>query len=255
MNRTDNSGNWETYIAMDENDIPGSTTIRMELLEISPVKNYPIVVETGLRYNSDENDGFPNSHDLEMLHELSSKLENLFMSNGEHLFVGSFMSNGDRLEYYYLTEISDIENQLHSFYKKNYPNQEYEINVVKDSKWTYYRDFLYPNDETLAYMYDEKLIKRIEDSGDNTSQLRKINHWLFFKSERKMNKCKTILTKEGFTLESEIVNKKDNLPYELKISKHGPIIIDSIFNTTCFLKEATEKYKGRYDGWETSIVK
>jgi len=255
MNRTDNSGNWETYISMYENNIPASTTVRMELLEIAPIKRYPIVVETGLTYIPGENDGFPDIQTLEMLHELSSKLENLFRRNGEHLFVGSFMSNGDRFEYYYLTEISDIENQLHSFYKKNYPNQEYEINVVKDVKWTYYKDFLYPNDETLAYISDEKLIKRIEDSGDNTSQSRKINHWLFFKSERKMNKCKTILTKEGFTLESETVNKKNNLPYELKISKQGPIIIDSIFNTTCFLRETTEKYKGRYDGWETSIVK
>jgi len=123
MNRTDNSGNWETYISMYENNIPASTTVRMELLEIAPIKRYTIVVETGLTYIPGENDGFPDIQTLEMLHELSSKLENLFRRNGEHLFVGSFMSNGDRFEYYYLTEISDIENQLHSFYKKNYPNQ------------------------------------------------------------------------------------------------------------------------------------
>jgi hypothetical protein len=111
-----------------------------------------------------------------MLHKLSSKLENLFISNGEHLFVGSFMSNGDRLEYYYLTEISDIENQLHSFYKKTTLTKNMKSMSLKILNGHNYRDFIYPNDENLAYMSDEKFIKCIEDSGDNTSQLRKINH-------------------------------------------------------------------------------
>jgi len=165
------------------------------------------------------------------------------------------MSDGSRLEYYYISEVGAIENKLQQLYTETYPNKEHDINIVKDKKWSYYKDFLYPNEETLAYMTDEKLVTQIHSSGDNTAKSRKINHWLHFKSERKMNKCKAILVKEGFTFESQTINRETKLPYELQVSNNGSIVMNSIHDTTRLLNEISRDFKGKYEGWETSFVK
>ena len=51
--------NWQTYMASYEGGKPGSTTVRMDLIDSAPISGYNYVLVTGITYESEREDGFP----------------------------------------------------------------------------------------------------------------------------------------------------------------------------------------------------
>lgn len=170
---------WDNYIAAYENNKPGSTTVRMDLIEGAPIDEYPMVLITGISYESSRADGFPEKDStFDLLHQVGGDLVNFLSERCEFIHVGSFMYDLERLEYFAIKEEGKIKSDLEEFYKVKYPKKKYYINVKKDSLWSYYRDFLYPNEETQHYMSIEKILMNLREAGDDLSEARRTDHWI-----------------------------------------------------------------------------
>ena len=247
------SESWESYIATYDENKPGSTTVRMDLLDRTPIPNFNYVLVTGLTYESEREDGFPQGDTFELLHKVGDELIEILKTNGDNLLVGSFMYNFQRLEYFYLKSDNDIEKQLEEFYKSKYPNNKYYINLKEDKNWSYYRDFLYPNDDTLNYISDQKVVDQLIKSGDNLEKERRIDHWIYFSNKKNMELFKTEVTKSNFKIEFSGINDQTDLPFEIRIWRVDKVDIESIHPITNNLRKLAIKYNGDYDGWETSV--
>jgi len=116
---------YNTYIAVYEDGFPGSTIFREDLIEIAPVSGYEFVLVTGLKYKPSREDGFPENASLNLLQEAGDKLADALNKQVKNIFAGSFTSNGERLEYFYIKTPEDIKNFVDNFYKENYPKEEY----------------------------------------------------------------------------------------------------------------------------------
>ena len=207
----------------------------------------------GLRWESEREDGFPQGDTFELLHKVGDELIEILKTNGDNLLVGSFMYNFQRLEYFYLKSDNDIEKQLEEFYKSKYPNNKYYINLKEDKNWSYYRDFLYPNDDTLNYISDQKVVDQLIKSGDNLEKERRIDHWIYFSNKKNMELFKTEVTKSNFKIEFSGINDQTDLPFEIRIWRVDKVDIESIHPITNNLRKLAIKYNGDYDGWETSV--
>ena len=64
-------------------------------------------------------------------------------SESKEIYVGSFMHNYQRLEYFYLKDTIGLRNVLENFYGTKYPNFKNYINLRVDADWKGYREFLY----------------------------------------------------------------------------------------------------------------
>ncbi|MPQ48275.1 DUF695 domain-containing protein [Marinifilum sp. N1E240] len=246
---------WDTYIASYEDGKPGSTTLRMDLINTSPIKNFDFVLVTGLTYETSNENGFPEGETFSILHKVGDELIEIISQETEFIFVGSFMYNKERLEYFYIKDTKNLIFKIEEFYKNKYPKYEFYLNIKEDKEWKYYKEFLYPNEETRNYMADQSILQNLEEAGDKLTKARRVDHWIYFSNEIEMNKCKEQLVKLKFNIQSSGINKETNLPFELQIWRIDKVDINSIYPITSNLRKEIKKYNGEYDGWETSVEK
>ncbi|PIA78902.1 hypothetical protein BFR04_05110 [Gaetbulibacter sp. 4G1] len=248
--------NWQVYMAAYDDNKPGSTTVRMDLIDLAPLADYNFVLVTGITYESERDDGFPSEDStFKLLHKIGDELEVLLKKGGESVLVGSFMYDFERLEYFYLKSDDGIKEKIETFYKINYPSKKYYLNIKEDKKWEYYTEFLYPNEATRNYMSDQSIVEAIQRGGDNLTKSRRVDHWSYFKSKSDIEKFKKEILENNFKIEISNENEDYDLPYGLQFYREDKVDIDSIYPITSFLREISKKYNGKYDGWETFIVK
>ena len=251
----DSSENWDTYIASYEDGIPGTTTLRMDLINVAPIENLKYVLVTGITYETNREDGFPEEASYSFLHKFGDEILELLKKETETILVGSFMHNKERLEYFYIKEPKDIKEKIENYFQTNFPDKKFYLNIKEDVKWEYYKNFLYPNEEILNFMADQSVIKNLLKAGDDLTKKRRVDHWLYFDSEADRDKCKEKLLSNKFKIESVNFNKEVSPSYELQIWRIDFVDLNSFYPLRTELTKIAEEFNGEYDGWETSIVK
>ncbi|MCD2259126.1 DUF695 domain-containing protein [Psychroserpens luteolus] len=246
---------WESYIASYEENKPGSTTVRMDIFNQTPIPEYQYVLVTGIKYESKREDGFPEDETFKLLHKLGDELVELMNKNSENIFVGSFMFEYERLEYFYIKTDNGIENKLKEFYNSNYPNHEHYINLKKDTNWSYYREFLYPSQEIMEYLGDQRVVETLIEAGDNLIKARRVDHWAYFNDESKMESFKKEIKKLNFKIQNSTKTDDDSTPFMVHFYRVDKVDLDTIYSITSSLRELAISYDGDYDGWETSVEK
>lgn len=247
--------NWETYIASYEGNKPGSTTVRMDIINQTPIPEYNYVLVTGITFDSKREDGFPEGKTFEILHKLEDELEEVLNQYGKNILVGSFTYNFQRLGYFYLKSPKGIENKIKEFYKSNYPDYKNYINIKEDPKWKYYSDFLYPSDEIREYIGDQSVIRNLQNAGDDLSKARRIDHWCYFQNNSNMESFKIAIKKMGFQIQYAGLTEDKPTSIVIQFWRIDKVDINSIYPITSSLRKKALEYQGDYDGWETSVEK
>jgi len=250
-----NAEHWESYIASYENNQPGSTTVRMDIFDQTPMLKYKYVLVTGIKYTSERKDGFPENETFKLLHKVGDELIDLINKNSKTIFVGSFMYDFERLEYFYIKADNGIEDKLKEFYNSNYPDYDYYINLKEDNNWSYYREFLYPSTEIIEYLGDQRVVQNLIDAGDNLSKARRVDHWVYFSDKSKMEAFRKELKKLNFKIQSATKIEHDSTPFMIQFYRTDKVDLDSIYAITSSLRELAISLGGEYDGWETSVEK
>ena len=241
------SEEWNSYMETYEDGKLSKTIVRMDLITDVPVSNLPYVLVTGVKYLTSKENGFPNRKTLPTLDKMSEDLITLITNELNAIHVGSYMYNKEKLEYFYVDYNEGLEEKLDNFYINNYAMYEYHINVKKDQEWEYYKDFLYPNEDTLNYSTNDEII-----TDDSSKKGKRVDHWLYFKSQEDMNACKKKLETKHFSVYSVLTQKESSLPFELHVYRKDDVDVNAFFSITSELEKLAEKYNGKYEGWETS---
>ena len=241
------------YLAHYDNNKPGTVTLRMDLINKSPLIDYPFILITGITFKSNREDGFPEKKSMNDIYKISDELVKLINEQSSNIHVGTFMYNYERLEYFYLHSIGEIKTVLQTFYKSKYPNYKTYINIKNDADWDAYRTFLYPNEMTLNAMGDERVIRNLMKHKDQLHKIRPVEHWFYSKSKSKLELFKAETIDLGFEIIS--LKKTENDNYCLIISKNSAATFEVINKVTTQLKVLAQKNGCDYDGWETIVVK
>jgi uncharacterized protein (TIGR01619 family) len=245
---------WDNYMASYENK-PGSVVVRMDLVSSAPLKEYKYVLVTGTTYESKDSEGLPDNITLLFVQKIGNELQQILMNKYENIYVGSLTYNFERLEYFYVKDTIGLRQTLNKFYESKYLKIKKYVNLKIDSDWKYYKEFLYPNENILNYMADNKVVMSLVENGDKLNKSRKVDHFSYFKSQREAQEFRIEIEKEGYNI--EIVGKNDigDYPYKVLFWKNQFVDLEHINQVTTNLKEIAKKYNGEYDGWETVVVK
>lgn len=244
---------WESYMATYDNGKPGTVTVRMDLIEISPIKDFPFVLVSGVDYAMGDSSGLPDKMVLETLYEHSDALIQFVTTEFKAIYVGSFMHNGRRVEYFYLSSDKGVETSVTNFWDARKVVNPY-IKTAEDKSWEYYKKFLYPNEDTQNYMGDEKVVFNLREAGDKLTEPRRVDHWAYFKSEQDMKRFRNEVVKLGYKVEKTQQNKKAN-DFIVQFWNNAKVDLETIHPVTSALRKLAAKHNGEYDGWETFVVK
>lgn len=245
---------WDVYMAAYEKGA-GSTVLNMAYKAIAPIKEYPFLLITGVIINDCGLDGLPTKAAFDQFYQISDKVKNTIDLNYKYKLVGTFTYQCERVDYYYLADTAKLRDRLNLTYENNFPELTRKIKLQKDSTWEAYISFLYPNEETLEYMSNQKVILNLIDAGDKLTKSRQVDHWLYFRNSADRDRFIGYIVKEKYKIESKKFNNNSKLSYQLQISREDLVNLESITKITLELRKKAEEYRGEYDGWETFIIK
>lgn len=138
---------WDTYVAMF-GDKYGSVLVDMARISSAPDKSLPYLVVTGPRAHKCDKRGIPDKEEIDMLEAILDATGSFLTGATPKALVGTFTSNCERLNYYYVKDTTAVRNAIARMYNRNYKDYSYKISIRPDAEWSTYRTFLYPTDET-----------------------------------------------------------------------------------------------------------
>lgn len=244
---------WDTYMAKF-GDKPGSVLVDMGCKELAPDSKYPFLVITGPKAQDCNKQKLPSSEEIGKMEEILDGTTNFITGVTAKVLVGTFTYNCERLNYYYVKDTAGVRYAIMRLYNRNYPNYEYAINMKADREWSVYRTFLYPNDETLSWMENDKIITKMLQGGDSLTKPRDINFELYFKTDTGRLSFAGFAKGKGYKTDTTQISQSANVSYELVVTKHGYVKMDAINEMTQDIKTELKKYNSIYVGWNAPLA-
>lgn len=248
------SGNWETY-AMETDKRPVSVVVDLAFGSSPASKEKNNVIIISINLFTENNKGMPSIAEAKKLDTVENNLVQVLGDRLSAIYAGRYTQNGKRDYYFYTSDTLKYRQ-----YALNalgwYAFGRSTMLAKADLKLDNYFTVLYPSQREMQRIYNRRMLDRLAGAGDQSTAPRKIDHFLFFKTEQERKRFVRVVQDNGFTVESggEEKGVKDR-PYSLQVSKVDKTDRVAIDKVSLYLWELSLKYSARYDGWETFVVK
>ena len=124
------------------------------------------------------------------------------------------------------------------------------------NEWKLYTEFMYPNPRQYQCIMNQRVVQNLETNGDTLIKERKVDHWIYFKTQEDKQHFLNEIKDDGFQVTNEDYNvDSTDRPYSLQIARVDYVDIESVNDYTLNLWELAEECNGEYDGWETLILR
>jgi hypothetical protein len=138
----------------------------------------------------------------------------------------------------------------------DFSQYQYSFGAKPDKNCEGYLDFLYPNPQQFQTILNRRVVDQLEKGGDKLTKARKVDHWIYFKTEADRASFLQKVTKDGFGASTSSFDKKfAAFPYKLVITRVDKVDWQSVNEYVIPLWRLASENNGDYDGWETEIVK
>ncbi len=245
---------WNTYQAKQEKGV-SSTNVRMDLIDNAPVNGFDFLFYVKIDYRVTKESDFPIGNKLKKLYQVKDDIFDTIYGTSSFYYVGSFMYDGSRFEYYYVKDVSGLEEKIDKLFARKYSREKYKVFVREDISWELYKDFLYPNDEIKNFMSNRDTLIQLRNAGDVAEHARKIEHYAKFPTKEDRSSFIAEIKQLSFTIEYEKTISDASFPFEVKFYREDTTTMERISKITQTLMEFSKKYYGEYDGWETFVWK
>lgn len=243
--------NWDTYAATFSGR-PGSILVNLSLIEHAPDSRYPFLLVTGPHSRKCKANGLPANEEIPELEEVLDATSKFLDGVTANVLAGTFTTNCQRLNYYYIRDTQSVRNALARMYAQNYGDFKYAVKLKQDAEWVSYRTFLYPDDKMKQWMAASKTISEMMHRGDSLVRPRDINFTFYFKTDTGRQQFAAFAKANSFKADT-FSYANVAYPYGITFSKYGYVKADIIALMENELKGELEKYQARYDGWAAPL--
>ncbi|WP_046759027.1 DUF695 domain-containing protein [Kordia jejudonensis] len=245
---------WNTYQAKQEKGV-SSTNVRMDLIDNAPVNGFDFLFYIKIEYRVTKESDFPIGNKLKKLYTIKNAIFDTINGTSSFYYVGSFMYDGNRFEYYYVKDVAGLEAKIDRLFAEKYKRETYKVYVREDISWELYKDFLYPNDEIKNFMSNRDTLIQLRNAGDVAEHARKIEHYATFPTEEDRKLFIAKIKELAYTVDYEKTIGDTSLSYEVKFYREDKTSMERISKITQKLMEICYDHYGKYDGWETFVWK
>jgi len=234
-------------------DKPGSVLVNLALMSNAPDKKYPYLVITGPRAQNCNKQGIPAKDDIAELEDILDATTNFITGVTARVLTGTFTHNCDRLNYYYVKDTAGIRSALGRMYSRSYGAYNYTIKIKHDPDWITYRTFLYPDSATFRWMNYSKTVAGLIEQGDSLTKQRDINFEVYFRTDTDREAFADFAKSKGYNANKLLTSQSTVAPFEIIISKKGPVKMEVILACEDELAAIIKKRRGYYNGWTAPL--
>lgn len=251
------SKGWGFYISYFEADKPAAILVDLDAHQRLTAFSSHFL--TFVRFKLDHPNEFGQQEQEEepLLEEFEESLD-VVCPPIAHLicYCGRITFNGYRSFFFY-TETPEATGQLRHALSHIKTAYDLEISTSEDPHFAFYHDVLHPDEDEMHSISNQRVLQALVENGDSLTQPRNIDHWIYFTNEESREAFASRVTSLGFTIQDATENSDESGAETLCliISKVGMVDLHSINEAVLELFYLAQECNGKYDGWETVVVK
>ncbi|WP_299986884.1 DUF695 domain-containing protein [uncultured Pontibacter sp.] len=246
---------WEVYFC-DINDRPACVSVDLAFENLAPIPEQHRAFELVVALQQPDADGFPaDEAEWEQLEAIEEALVEAFQNSLQAAFVGKLLHDGKRSFYFYSGQEA-LPEVIATNVMQQFPNYTFAANNLLDSDWGLYLDFLFPEPADMQSIRNSRILRMMEEQGDEHHIPRSVSHFVSFATEEDRTAFKSESEGAGYTLVQEGENQNESdVPFSIIIAKVQGVTEEEIHTTTLGLWQLAEAFNGVYGGWQAQVVK
>ncbi len=243
---------WDFYFCLVE-DRPASVFLDLSLRDSSQIDGVQELVWVRVGLRQPRTDGLSSKEEMPALCEIEDALSAAAEdTKTETLYAGRNTSDGSR-DFYFYSSNRDIESAFAEALAAH-PQYSYEIGGRTDPDWQVYFRFLYPGPREFQTIQNSRVVRQLEEHGDQLDEPREVQHWIYFELPESRKTFLSRLARTGFEVADEHDEGPDDRPYVLNLIKMHAVDLETVNDEVMRLYDLTVQCEGEYDGWETAVV-
>ncbi len=242
---------WETYLKKADSSLM-EVTVNMDLHFERP--NYKNLLIVTTKTNDCHKNGFPKEKGLIDFYTFSDSLAFKIQKLTKNKLAGIITYKCRGLDIYYVKDTTNLRTNLNKVIQRNFPDKKNYVVIIPDKKWTYFNKMLKPTDLSNDFFVNHEYLVQLAQSGDALETPRKINHWFYFNDIKKRGKFIEKVKILSYSIDSVSYNKEKRYPYQAVLSRKDSVYPKSISAITKILRQLSQRYYGKYDGWEMEAI-
>lgn len=245
---------WDFYFS-NVDDIIGSFYVDLGLIKVAPLIEKPNLVWVSVNMNNPREDGLSSNEEFDTLSSIEDRLQEFILSKHNATYAGRLTTDGRRDFYFYMGDTTLYDKTI-SESMIAFPKYTFDFGIKEDKQWEQYLNFIYPNPRQFQSIQNRRVVDNLEKNGDPLTKARRVDHWIYFKTESdRTNFVKTIEPLKFEIVSGDEKTSFGDFPYKLHISRIDKVDLDSVDDYVLDLWEFANECNGDYDGWETSVEK
>jgi len=245
------SDNWNSYLTRIDGQV-ASIAFDLGIASKPPKAEFPMRALLRIELVNPRSDGLPSPDEFAALDAIDDDLTPAATTGGNAISVGRMTSAGARRYFFYVRDTSIFDRAVNTAMRAHRAYR-YEIRHKHEPNWEAYFDLLYPNPIEMQMMGNRDVCENLRKHGDTLQKARRIEHLVLFNDEASMNRFSMKVTSDGFEIVERGRNDDFDPPYTLIFGRDDvPAAIDDV---AIPLFEMAQQFDGRYDGWETLVIR
>lgn len=244
---------WASYLSHFTH-YPVIIALDMGLAPVAPVAGYDQYLTVSIPMIQPLLNGFPNEKELGLFWEMERFIVEQVERTANAIYAGRTTTQGKKHLIFFLYDSTKIPSIMAKVNRK-YSSYAIQSRLEADPEWDIYFDLLYPNLEETNSLLNQRMVNRLLRQGDDLTQVRWVDHWIYFKTEE--GRTAFINTVEGQGFETEAVPTQEgehHYPYLVRTRKQHLVDLKTVNAITATIRTWARTHGGDYDGWETAVT-
>lgn len=212
----------------------------------SQTEEYPWLCSVFIKFiNLDK-----NFDDFELFLEIKESLIVSLEHKDRAIYVGSRVSDNWHEFYFYAKEAKKLEPIISKMLKES--GYKYESSIVKDIKWDFYQNNLFPSELEFCHIESDKIIFLLEEEGDRLDALRDVEHYASFDTATQKERFVANALLCGFAFKDDV--SSEEFEHGVALTKEHTLKSDEVRVVVEEIYELIKKEHGYYEGWSTTLA-
>lgn len=243
---------WDFYPAKI-NEAPASVMVNFWFDEKAPMKGFGHLLWVFVEMDAPGEHGMGLAAEAEATGPLEDALSAHVQESLEAHYVARIRGEGDWQLYFYGPRSDGFEEAVDAFMKQ-YPGRTYAAGDQADPDWEVFRTVLFPGEERLQWILDNRVVEALAEQGDPLTEARRVDHWIYFEDRAARDQFEAAAKAAGFGVQDG-GEPNDDGHLGIQIHREDFVDIERIHAVVMELKALATRHRGDYDGWETVVLR
>lgn len=235
---------WSSYFARVENE-PISVAVDLALRAEAPLPDKATAYTIAVTLRDPDEHGMTGASEYRVLQRIEEELAAALEARGL-VEVGRVTGRGMRTFHYYGPSVQDVAGTVAGV-MAGHDEYTYRAFEANDPLWAVYTNYLYPDEDQLAFANDMKALQVLIDAGDDLAKARPIEHTISFDDREKRDTFARAMANQGYQV---AIDADEDTVRCAKLETIDPFKLTEM---RMALTTLAEEFGGEYSGWSTAV--